>query len=163
MSNRCDHHDCSAPGSPTTDETAQSGLRSIGRHSFGTNCVRTYIGFYETYLPIWGFLYLSLVANIGLVLFLFLVGLEIDTGIIEGNARLALPIALGGTALSFGLGVALSVVSQIYRLEHQIHLFHALYWCCIFDHCFSSPIQNTHRVHTRRHHSRHWVLGSQCL
>ena len=99
--------------------------------------------------------YLSLVANIGLVLFLFIVGLEIDTGIIDGHARLALPIALGGTALSFGLGAALSVVSQIYRLEHQIHLFHALYWCCIFDHCFSGLMQNTHRVHTRRHHSRH--------
>ena len=54
--------------------------------------------------------YLSLVTNVGLVLFLFIVGLEIDTGIIEGNARLALPIALGGIVLPFGLCAAFSVL-----------------------------------------------------
>lgn len=53
--------------------------------------------------------YLSLVANIGLVLFLFLVGLEIDGSVIKRNARLSLTVALAGMVLPFGLGVALAV------------------------------------------------------
>ena len=58
----------------------------------------------------------------------------------------ALPIALGGMALPFGLGAALSVVSQIYRPVDPIDLFHALYWCFLFDHCFFGPVQNPHRA-----------------
>ena len=53
--------------------------------------------------------YLSLVADIGLCLFLFLVGLEIDIGIVKRNARLSATISLAGIALPFGLGCALSV------------------------------------------------------
>ena len=53
--------------------------------------------------------YLSLVANIGLVLFLFIVGLEIETSVIKKNARYSMPIALGGMVLPFGLGAALAV------------------------------------------------------
>ena len=53
--------------------------------------------------------YLSLVANIGLCLFLFLVGLEIDSSVIKRNARLSATVALAGMALPFGLGAALSI------------------------------------------------------
>ncbi|KAF7356505.1 K(+)/H(+) antiporter 1 [Mycena venus] len=53
--------------------------------------------------------YLTLVANIGLVLFLFLVGLEIDGGIIKRNARLSASVAFAGMILPFGLGSALAV------------------------------------------------------
>ncbi|KAM6489990.1 Sodium/hydrogen exchanger family domain containing protein [Amanita muscaria] len=52
--------------------------------------------------------YLSLTANIGLCLFLFLVGLEIDAGIIKRNWRLSASVALAGMTLPFGLGVAIS-------------------------------------------------------
>ncbi|KAF8965970.1 Sodium/hydrogen exchanger family-domain-containing protein [Flammula alnicola] len=52
--------------------------------------------------------YLSLVANIGLVLFLFLVGLEIDSGVIKRNARLSASVALAGMILPFGIGAGLS-------------------------------------------------------
>ena len=84
-------------------------------------------GFTKHIIPSECLPYLSQVTNIGLVLFLFLVSLEIDTEIIKRNARLALPIALGGMDLPFGLGAALSVVSQIHRPVHKIDLFHALY------------------------------------
>ncbi|KAI8978732.1 Sodium/hydrogen exchanger family-domain-containing protein [Trametes punicea] len=53
--------------------------------------------------------YLSLVANIGLCLFLFLVGLEIDAAVIKRNARLSVTVAMAGMCLPFGLGAALSV------------------------------------------------------
>ena len=49
------------------------------------------------------------IANIGLVLFLFIVGLEIETSVIKKNARYSMPIALGGMVLPFGLGAALAV------------------------------------------------------
>ncbi|KAF9481959.1 hypothetical protein BDN70DRAFT_875579 [Pholiota conissans] len=52
--------------------------------------------------------YLSLVANIGLVLFLFLVGLEIDAGVVKRNARLSATVALAGMVLPFGIGAGLS-------------------------------------------------------
>lgn len=53
--------------------------------------------------------YLSLVADIGLCLFLFLVGLEIDASVVKKNARLSATVALAGMALPFGLGAALSI------------------------------------------------------
>ncbi|KAF9445370.1 hypothetical protein P691DRAFT_675742 [Macrolepiota fuliginosa MF-IS2] len=52
--------------------------------------------------------YLSLVAEIGLCLFLFLVGLEIDANTIKRNIRLSGTVAIAGMALPFGLGAALS-------------------------------------------------------
>ncbi|KAF7308876.1 Na-H-Exchanger domain-containing protein [Mycena kentingensis (nom. inval.)] len=52
--------------------------------------------------------YLSLVANIGLVLFLFLVGLEIDAAVIKRNARMSASVALFGMVVPFGLGAALA-------------------------------------------------------
>lgn len=52
--------------------------------------------------------FLTLTANVGLCLFLFLVGLEIDSGLIKRNAKFSVAIAFAGMALPFGLGVALS-------------------------------------------------------
>lgn len=52
--------------------------------------------------------YLSLVANIGLCLFLFLVGLEIDAGVIKRNARLSATVALAGMILPFGIGAGMA-------------------------------------------------------
>ena len=49
--------------------------------------------------------FLSLVANIGLCLFLFLVGLEIDAAIIKRNARLSVTVAMAGMCLPFGMRV----------------------------------------------------------
>jgi len=52
--------------------------------------------------------YLSLVANIGLCLFLFLVGLEIDGAVIKRNVRLSATVALAGMILPFGIGAGMS-------------------------------------------------------
>jgi Kef-type K+ transport system membrane component KefB len=51
---------------------------------------------------------LSLVANLGLVLFLFLVGLEVDLRYFVSNWRLAISVGVAGMALPFGLGCAIS-------------------------------------------------------
>ena len=43
-----------------------------------------------------------------MVLFLFLVGLEIDAGVIKRNARLSVTVALAGMTLPFSIGVGMS-------------------------------------------------------
>lgn len=57
---------------------------------------------------------LSLVANLGLVLFLFLVGLEVDLRFLASNWKIALSVGALGMALPFGLGFAIA-----YGLYHQ--------------------------------------------
>ncbi|KAI0315605.1 Cation/H+ exchanger, partial [Amylostereum chailletii] len=66
-------------------------------------------GFSEHIFPKDSIPYLSLVANIGLCLFLFLVGLEIDTVVVKRNAKLSATVALAGIAIPFGFGAALAV------------------------------------------------------
>lgn len=50
----------------------------------------------------------TLAANIGLVLFLFLVGLEVDLRFLVSNWRVALSVGAAGMALPFGLGVGIA-------------------------------------------------------
>ncbi|KAK9248625.1 Sodium/hydrogen exchanger family-domain-containing protein [Lipomyces tetrasporus] len=59
---------------------------------------------------------LTLVANIGLVFFLFLVGLELDISLVVKNLRVAGSVAIAGMALPFGFGVAVSY--GLYRTYH---------------------------------------------
>ncbi|KAF9110943.1 K(+)/H(+) antiporter [Mortierella sp. AM989] len=54
--------------------------------------------------------YLNLVSSIGLVLFLFLVGLELDPSLVLKRARFALGISFAGMALPLGVGAAVSYV-----------------------------------------------------
>ncbi|KAF8985234.1 K(+)/H(+) antiporter [Entomortierella lignicola] len=54
--------------------------------------------------------YLNLVSNIGLVLFLFLVGLELDPALVLKRAKFALGISFAGMALPLGVGAAVSYI-----------------------------------------------------
>lgn len=53
--------------------------------------------------------FLNLVSTIGLVLFLFVVGLEVDIGVVKKNGRNSAIISLVGMVLPFGLGAAVAV------------------------------------------------------
>lgn len=66
-------------------------------------------GFTQAVFPSASKAYLALVANIGLVLFMFLIGLEIDGSVIRRNARLSASIALSGMVIPFALGSTLSL------------------------------------------------------
>ena len=57
---------------------------------------------------------LTTAANIGLILFLFLVGLEVDLRLLVSNWKIALSVGAAGMALPFGLGLAIA-----YGLYHQ--------------------------------------------
>ncbi|KAG8854394.1 K(+)/H(+) antiporter [Serendipita sp. 411] len=69
--------------------------------------------FSNTIFPPESLPYLTLTANIGLVLFLFLVGLETDTRVIRRNAKYSVFVAAGGMILPFSMGVG--VASLVYK------------------------------------------------
>ena len=71
-------------------------------------------GFTDAIFPTASMPTLSLAANLGLVLFLFLVGLEVDLRIMVANWRTALSVGAAGMALPFGLGCGIA-----YGLYHQ--------------------------------------------
>jgi Kef-type K+ transport system membrane component KefB len=65
-------------------------------------------GFTNAVFPAASIPNLNLVANLGLVLFLFLVGLEVDVRFLASNARVAAAVGLGGMLLPFGLGCGIA-------------------------------------------------------
>lgn len=65
-------------------------------------------GFTTTIFPSAAQPNLALVANVGLVLFLFIVGLEVDLRYLVSNWKVALSVGLAGMALPFGLGCAIA-------------------------------------------------------
>ncbi|ESK92558.1 potassium:hydrogen antiporter [Moniliophthora roreri MCA 2997] len=81
-------------------------------------------GFTEHIFPEDAKAYLSLTANIGLCLFLFLVGLEIDSAVIKRNARLSVMVSLAGMIIPFGLGAALAVPLYHQFIDPNIQFTH---------------------------------------
>lgn len=63
--------------------------------------------------------YLNLIATIGLVLFLFLVGLEVDVGIIRRDWKAATAISVVGLVIPFGVGagIAVPIYNQFIKAE----------------------------------------------
>ncbi|QRW01954.1 Sodium/hydrogen exchanger family [Ceratobasidium sp. AG-Ba] len=53
--------------------------------------------------------YLSLVATIGLVLFMFVIALELDVSVVKRNAKASMAISAAGMLLPFGVGVGVAV------------------------------------------------------
>ena len=53
--------------------------------------------------------YLNLVSTIGLILFLFLVGLEVDISVMKKNGRNSAIISAAGMCLPFGIGAGIAV------------------------------------------------------
>ncbi len=54
--------------------------------------------------------FLNVLAQLGLIIFMFIVGLELDMKLIRGKERLAAVISLSSIVLPFGLGVLLAAV-----------------------------------------------------
>lgn len=65
-------------------------------------------GFTTSIFPVAANANLTLVANLGLVLFLFLVGLEVDLRYLVSNWRIAISVGLACMAVPFGLGCAIA-------------------------------------------------------
>lgn len=61
-------------------------------------------GYMDTLFPSPSMPLLSLVANLGLVIFLFLVGLEVDIRMLLKNWKVAVSVSAAGMVLPFGFG-----------------------------------------------------------
>ncbi|KAH0104646.1 hypothetical protein KCU66_g14220, partial [Aureobasidium melanogenum] len=81
----------------------------IGGVLLGPSVMGRIPGFTATIFPAAAQPNLTLVANIGLVLFLFIVGLEVDLRYLASNWKVALSVGLAGMALPFGLGCGIAV------------------------------------------------------
>ncbi|KAI0290917.1 hypothetical protein BC826DRAFT_519960 [Russula brevipes] len=103
------HHDTNSEHGSAQDTTASSHCRGAWWYPSRPDCFRPHTRLFQAHLPHRVYIVLSLVANIGLCLFLFLVGLEIDTVIIRRHARLSLTVASAGVTIPFGFGAALAI------------------------------------------------------
>ncbi|GAA6001834.1 uncharacterized protein JCM10292_005931 [Rhodotorula paludigena] len=66
-------------------------------------------GFTENIFPEASITYLSLLANLGLVLFLFIIGLDVDFALLKRNLKPSVAVSTAGLVIPFGLGCAVSV------------------------------------------------------
>jgi Kef-type K+ transport system membrane component KefB len=66
-------------------------------------------GFQASIFPAASMTNLNLVANIGLTLFLFIIGLEVDLRFLLGNWKVALNVGVASMAIPFGFGCAIAV------------------------------------------------------
>ncbi|KAF8867311.1 hypothetical protein BDZ45DRAFT_609608 [Acephala macrosclerotiorum] len=80
----------------------------IGGIILGPSVMMRIPGFQNAIFPTASMAGLSLVANLGLILFLFLVGLEVNMRLFLSNWRVALSVGLAGMILPFGLGCAIA-------------------------------------------------------
>lgn len=80
----------------------------IGGIMLGPTVMGRIPGFTESIFPTASIPNLNLIANLGLVLFLFLVGLEVDLRVFFGNWRVALSVGAAGMVLPFGFGCAIA-------------------------------------------------------
>jgi Kef-type K+ transport system membrane component KefB len=86
----------------------------IGGIILGPSVMMRIPGFKEAIFPAESMPILNLTANLGLILFLFLVGLEVNIRLFVSNWRVALSVGLAGMILPFGLGGAIA-----YGLYHE--------------------------------------------
>jgi len=80
----------------------------IGGILLGPSVMGHVPGFTAAIFPAASMPNLNLVANLGLVLFLFLVGLEVDLRYFASNWKIAMSVGAAGMALPFGLGCAIA-------------------------------------------------------
>lgn len=81
----------------------------IGGILLGPTVLGRIPNFSNTIFPTQSIPYLNLVSTIGLILFLFVVGLEVDVGVIRKHGWGAGAISAVGMIVPFGLGVAVAV------------------------------------------------------
>ncbi|GMK56105.1 hypothetical protein CspeluHIS016_0211610 [Cutaneotrichosporon spelunceum] len=89
-------------------------------------------GFTEHIFPKPSISYLNLVSTIGLILFLFVVGLEVDIAVAKRNGRNSAIISLAGIALPFaiGSGIAVPIYNDFVNKE-QVSFGHFLLFICV--------------------------------
>lgn len=80
----------------------------VGGIILGPSVLGRLPGYTEFLWPKWSLPTFTVAANIGLILFMFALGVELDTRALKGISRLAIPLSLSGIAVPFGVGIAMS-------------------------------------------------------
>ncbi|KAF1730529.1 K(+)/H(+) antiporter 1 [Beauveria bassiana] len=80
----------------------------VGGIILGPSVMGRVPGFQQSIFPKESIPNLSLVANLGLILYLFLIGMETDVGFLVTNWRVATSVAFAGLALPFAVGCGLA-------------------------------------------------------
>ncbi|KAF8524646.1 cation/H+ exchanger [Hysterangium stoloniferum] len=83
-------------------------------------------GFTNHIFPIQSLPLLTLTSTIGLVFFLFLIGLEVDVRVLRRNAKYSLTISAAGMILPFALGVGLAVAIYHKFVDPGVNFGHFL-------------------------------------
>ncbi|TDZ22794.1 K(+)/H(+) antiporter 1 [Colletotrichum orbiculare MAFF 240422] len=101
----------------------------IGGIVLGPSVMGRIPGFRAAIFPTESLPNLTLVANLGLVLYLFLIGLETDVRFLVSNWRVATAVAFAGLALPFALGCALAwgLYNQFSGDEGVMHIDFSIY------------------------------------
>lgn len=86
----------------------------IGGIVLGPSVMFRIPGFQEAIFPAESMPILNLTANLGLILFLFLIALEVDMTLFRANWKVALSVGFAGMLLPFGMGVGIA-----WGLYHQ--------------------------------------------
>lgn len=86
--------------------------------------------FRETVFPQESMPILNLTATLGLILFLFLVGLEVDMRLLLANYKIAVSVSAAGMVLPFGFGRFISLPFSIRALSETL-----IYFTCRCGHC----------------------------
>jgi len=81
----------------------------IGGIILGPSVMGRIPGFQTSIFPAASMTNLNLVANIGLTLFLFIIGLEVDLRFLLSNWKVAVNVGVASMAIPFGLGCAIAV------------------------------------------------------
>lgn len=134
-------------------------------------------GFTDTVFPDSSLEVFGVVANLGLILFMFIIGLEVDPGLLSANIRSSLIISFSAMLAPFFLGLVVSVyihqeVQMVSRLSPSwvavwwcrltqpspptgggcnILLVSSLCWCCCVYNRISCPGPNSHRPELDAH------------
>ncbi|XP_021728067.1 cation/H(+) antiporter 15-like [Chenopodium quinoa] len=84
----------------------------LGGVILGPSLLGRFERFANTIFPLRSVMVLETMANIGLLYFLFLVGVEMDLAVIKRTGRKAISIAIGGMILPFVIGCTFSLLMQ---------------------------------------------------
>lgn len=89
-------------------------------------------GFSDHIFPKASLPYLNLVSTIGLILFLFVVGLEVDISVAKRNGRNSAIISLAGIALPFAIGSAVAIpIYNNFVNKEKVTFGHFLLFICV--------------------------------
>ncbi|KAJ2364266.1 K(+)/H(+) antiporter, partial [Coemansia sp. RSA 2610] len=132
----------------------------IGGILLGPTALSRWKAFADNVFPKASLVNLNLVANFGLVLFLFMVGLELDPRMLKRNMSRGIAISAAGIVLPFGLGVAVSYALYSILMHSEGKFVNFLLFCGVAMAITAFPVLA--RILTERNLLK-TTVGSMCM